>query len=85
MQPEKTHLNIITNKFFLLIYYDIKNSIMKYTIIKTKNQYDQYCTYLEELVTQASSGEIQDEIELLTLLIEKYDEEHNILNFQSIL
>lgn len=53
----------------------------KYTIIKTKDQYSQYCSILETLVIQNNSKELSDEIELLTLLIEKYDEDHN--TFQS--
>ena len=50
---------------------------IKYTIIKNKDQYDQYCKQLETLLTQANSESLQDEIDLVTLLIEKYDEEHN--------
>jgi HTH-type transcriptional regulator/antitoxin HigA len=50
---------------------------MKYTIIKNKPQYDQYCDQLETLLIAENTDELQDEIDLLTLLIEKYDEEHN--------
>lgn len=50
--------------------------ILKYTIIKNKEQYIKYCNALEELVLQ-ENNECQDEIELLTLLIEKWDNEHN--------
>jgi HTH-type transcriptional regulator/antitoxin HigA len=50
---------------------------IKYTIIRNKGQYDQYCNQLETLLTQANSETLQDEIDLVTLLIEKYDEEHN--------
>jgi HTH-type transcriptional regulator/antitoxin HigA len=53
---------------------------MKYTIIKSKAQYKQYCIQLETLLEKSmkiKSKPIQDEIELLTLLIEKWDEEHN--------
>ena len=49
---------------------------LKYTIIKTREQYDEYCNILEKLVF-SDGDELQDEIELLTLLIEKWDEEHN--------
>ena len=50
---------------------------LKYTIIKSKRQYNEYCKLLEDLVFQNSkSVKIQDEIELLTLLIEKWDQEH---------
>lgn len=50
---------------------------LKYTIIKSKRQYNEYCKILEDLAFQNSkSARIQDEIELLTLLIEKWDQEH---------
>lgn len=48
---------------------------MKYKIIKTDDQYDQYCKKLYKLL-KTSSVEKEDEIELLTLLIEKYDQEN---------
>jgi HTH-type transcriptional regulator/antitoxin HigA len=51
---------------------------LKYTIIKSKVQYDNYCNVLEELVTQETNN-AQDEIDLLTLLIEKWDNEHSTL------
>ncbi|WP_374166093.1 type II toxin-antitoxin system HigA family antitoxin [Arcticibacter sp. MXS-1] len=50
---------------------------LKYTVIKDKSQYDQYCRQLEELLEGEQNEAVQDEIDLLTLLIEKYDEEHN--------
>jgi HTH-type transcriptional regulator/antitoxin HigA len=50
---------------------------IKYTIIKNKDQYNQYCNQLETLLAMESSEAVQDEIDLLTLLIEKYDDEHN--------
>ena len=51
---------------------------LKYKIIKSKTQYKEYCKKLEGLLEHNSSGkEIKDEIALLTLLIEKWDEEHN--------
>ena len=51
---------------------------LKYKVIKTDTQYSQYCDRLEELVsTGRKTRLIQDEIELLTLLIDKYDEENN--------
>lgn len=46
-----------------------------YKIIRTDEQYMKYCDILEELVDQNQKQD-QDDIELLTLLIEKYDEEH---------
>ncbi len=48
---------------------------MKYKIIKTERQYDKYCKALEDLVFKNLKKD-QDEIELLTLLIEKYDDEN---------
>lgn len=51
---------------------------LKYKVIKSKAQYKEYTRTLEELVSgDFKSKEIKDEIELLTLLIEKWDEEHN--------
>lgn len=48
---------------------------LKYKIIKTERQYDKYCKILEELVFKNLKKD-EDQIELLTLLIEKYDEEN---------
>lgn len=51
---------------------------LKYKVIKSKSQYKEYCKILEELVSaDFTSKEMKDEIELLTLIIEKWDEEHN--------
>ncbi|HKK45161.1 MAG TPA: helix-turn-helix domain-containing protein [Balneolaceae bacterium] len=51
---------------------------LKYTVIKTEKQYDEYCNILEDLVfgeeELVSDDDKQDEIELLTLLIEDWDE-----------
>ena len=47
---------------------------LKYTIIKDKAQYDKYCDILEDLISNDNN---QDEIDLLTLLIEKWDNEHD--------
>lgn len=56
---------------------------LKYKIIKNETQYNQYCNQLEELVTSGAKGKaVQDEIDLLTLLIEKWDKEHN--TFQEV-
>lgn len=52
---------------------------LKYTIIKNREQYDNYCDILEELVFQKNDQK-QDEIDLLTLLIEKWDAEHTTMN-----
>jgi HTH-type transcriptional regulator/antitoxin HigA len=51
---------------------------LKYTVIKSKTQYKEYCKALEELIDIGSKGKAAgDEIDLLTLLIEKWDDEHN--------
>jgi HTH-type transcriptional regulator/antitoxin HigA len=50
---------------------------LKYKVIKTEDQYKEYVSILEQLLGVASDEAIQEEIELLTLLIEKWDEEHN--------
>ncbi|HEY8780768.1 MAG TPA: hypothetical protein VIM16_04065 [Mucilaginibacter sp.] len=53
---------------------------LKYKIIKTEDQYWEYCNILESLVGKKGNSEQEDEIELLTILIEKWDEEHSILS-----
>lgn len=54
---------------------------LKYTVIKSKRQYKEYTRILEDLVfADFKSKEMRDEIELLTLLIERWDEEHNIFD-----
>lgn len=52
---------------------------LKYTVIKNKKQYNAYCDKLEELVLR-EDGTTEDEIELLTLLIEKWDKENGTLS-----
>ncbi len=55
-----------------------KTATLQYTIIKTKKQYNNYCNKLESLLEISKQTKcIQDEIELLNLLIDKYDLEHN--------
>jgi len=49
---------------------------IKYSIIKTEEQYISYCNILEDLINQDNPN-LSDELELLTLLIEKWDKEHN--------
>ncbi|CAM4344857.1 HTH-type transcriptional regulator / antitoxin HigA [Pedobacter westerhofensis] len=56
---------------------------LKYTLIKNQKQYFDYCNALESLVdVKDKTVAIDDEIDLLSLLIEKYDEEHN--NFDAL-
>lgn len=50
---------------------------LKYSIIKNESQYYEYCRILEELMEHEENESLNDEIDLLTLLIEKWDEEHN--------
>lgn len=51
---------------------------LQYTIIKNDKQYNKYCNTLELLNDEKKKTKsITDEIELLTLLIEKYDEANN--------
>jgi HTH-type transcriptional regulator / antitoxin HigA len=50
---------------------------LKYTVIKSDGQYNKYCAQLEDLLDSDQNANVADEIDLLTLLIEKYDEENN--------
>jgi len=51
---------------------------LKYTVIKSEEQYDEYCDILEELVFSEGADAQKDKIELLTLLIEDWDRKHPI-------
>ena len=54
---------------------------MQITIIKSETQYKAYCDVLANLLEKGgNSNNVQDEIELLSLLIEKWDAEHSTLN-----
>jgi HTH-type transcriptional regulator/antitoxin HigA len=54
---------------------------LKYKVIKSKSQYKEYCKKLEELVFSSSKDRrFKDEVDLLTLIIEKWDAEHNTFN-----
>jgi len=51
---------------------------LKYKVIKSKTQYKEYCNTLERLIMSSpKSKALKDEIDLITLLIEKWDAEHN--------
>lgn len=52
---------------------------LKYTVIKNVTHYNKYCDILEELIL-SDDRTSKDEIELLTLLIEKWDIEHATFN-----
>ncbi len=51
---------------------------LKYKVIQLEEQYEEYCDILEELVLGEENEDRQDEIELLTLLIEDWDERHRL-------
>lgn len=51
---------------------------MEYRIIKTEEQYFEYCRELKKLLDKGNE-KYEDEIELLTLLIEKWDDEQMII------
>ena len=59
---------------------NMETAELKYTIIKNRQQYEQYCRQLEYLLNQPDMTNLQDEIDLVTLLVEKYDEENNTFN-----
>lgn len=53
---------------------------LKYKVIKTQEQYYEYCRELERLDDSGEAeGKYQDEAELLMVLIEAYDNEHSTL------
>ncbi|XOV91770.1 MAG: type II toxin-antitoxin system HigA family antitoxin [Bacteroidota bacterium] len=55
--------------------------VLKYKVIKSRDQYDEYCQILGKLIFDINGdAEKDDEIELLTLLIEKYDKETSIVS-----
>lgn len=52
-------------------------AILKYRVIKSKTQYKEYCNTLEQIVFSGTKDRAtKDEIDLLTLLIEKWDADH---------
>jgi HTH-type transcriptional regulator/antitoxin HigA len=53
---------------------------LKYKVITSEKQYDDYAKKLEELVffPRPKTTGIKEEIDLLTLLIEKWDADHSI-------
>ena len=54
------------------------NSPLKYRVIDSDTQYKSYCDTLEKLVFSANiTPAVQDEINLLTLLIETYDKQNS--------
>jgi len=56
--------------------------VLKYTVIKNEEQYNSYCDLLIAILeTEEQTPAMADEIDLLTLLIEKYDEDHNTFSY----
>ncbi|WP_223649862.1 helix-turn-helix domain-containing protein [Hymenobacter psoromatis] len=54
---------------------------LKYTVIKDAQQYEAYCTQLEQLVIAPQlTAAALDEIDLLTLLVETWDQTHATLS-----
>ncbi|MCP4120877.1 MAG: transcriptional regulator [Bacteroidetes bacterium] len=54
-------------------------TILKYTVIKKAEQYNSYCDILWSLLMESDTNKdprLQDEIDLLDLLIESWDEKH---------
>ncbi len=53
---------------------------LKYKVITNGEQYDKYCKLLEELVfAEPKTEAMNDEVALLTLLVETWDSQHRIL------
>lgn len=51
---------------------------IKYTVVKSRKQYNHYCSLLEALLESDRKGkEARDEVDLLTLLIETWNREHS--------
>ena len=54
---------------------------LKYKVISSNTQYKEYSKILENLIlSDFKNKNLNDEIALLTLLIEKWDSEHNTFN-----
>ena len=55
---------------------------LKYTLIKSRTQYDEYCERIHDLLfdnREENTHEEEDEIDLLTMLIERWDDENSTL------
>ena len=52
-------------------------SPLKYTVIRNETQYEAYCGALASLVAAPMTPALQEEVDLLTLLIETWDQQHN--------
>ena len=55
--------------------------VLKYKVISSNTQYKEYSKILENLIlSKFKNKNLTDEIALLTLLIEKWDNDHNTFN-----
>ncbi len=52
---------------------------LKYTVIKNDTQYFRYCDILEKITFSKDAKKLEDEIDLLTILIEEYDRRDKII------
>jgi HTH-type transcriptional regulator/antitoxin HigA len=52
---------------------------LKYKVIASRRQYNEYCEILYSLLKSRNASK-EDEIELVTVLIEKWDNEHTTFN-----
>jgi HTH-type transcriptional regulator / antitoxin HigA len=50
---------------------------LKYKVIKNSEQYNKYCNELIQMLESEKPDQYEDEIDLLTVLIEAYDAEHS--------
>lgn len=50
---------------------------LKYKVIKNSDQYNKYCNELIQMLESEKPDQYEDEIDLLTVLIEAYDAEHS--------
>lgn len=65
-------------QYIVRVFRVIIMAALKYTVIRNKTQYKEYSKTLEDLVFSAAKDKnTKEEIALLTLLIEKWDSEHN--------
>ena len=75
---------IINSNSSLSVNYLLKKIIMevlKYKVISSSTQYKEYSKILENLIlSKFKTKNFNDEIALLTLLIEKWDNDHNSFN-----
>jgi len=63
-----------TGNTLLILINERKLEKLKYKVIKNNRQYLQYCRALQLLIQQPARSNVRDEIELLMVLIQQYDE-----------